>query len=464
MNLSEDLYAIALLTLDLGAEQEHKIGPAEYADLRQLIVELQAKPRDFFGPDASALARELAQRSNGRFAAQRLLSLIDRPLAIASHLEEWGRMGVQPLSARSDCFPQRLRLSRVPPPIVFATGNLELLKGRLVYLPASAGPQSHVPQRDTLAQLLGPDGVALLSGWPAIQREMLRELGDLRLPVVILEQRGLQASRLAPENRAWLRDGRMAAISVVEPEHSDPFVHDIAFAAANTIALSRTFKARNSLRDAFERADLGGTALFAVPDATGSAPDKALTEKFGVRLFRGTPPALKEVPVVDAGSLSLSRTEDALTPPTPSAPEEPPARERATDASIPTMAPTALAEAEPRAADAEQSSSSAFDHGLQPGPEYLKIQEVRAENERRLSVTIDEAVLSLLSRGPQKLKKLSKSLGLKEGDAKAVVQALCAEGKIAKTADDLFWLPVASVGARKEHTMPALPLFDGVDG
>jgi hypothetical protein len=428
-----------------------------------LLVEMQAKPRDFFGPDAPALARELAQHSKGRFAAQRLLSLIDRPLAIASRLEEWSRMSVQPLGAKSDGFPSRLRLSRVPPPILFATGNLELLKGRLVYLPASAGPQSRVPERNALMEMLGADGVAMLSGWPAVSAQMLRELGELRLPVVILEQRGLQASRLAPENRAWLRDGRMAAISVVEPEHSDPFVHDIAFTAANAIAISRTFKARNSLRDAFERADLGGTALFAVADATGAAPDKALTEKFGFRLFQGTPPALTELPLVDAISLSLPRTEEAGKPRTPSAAEELPAFENVTDASIPPTLPTVLPEAESLAADAEQSSSSAFDHALQPCPESLKIQEVRAENERRLSVTIDEAVLSLLSRGPQKIRALAKLLGLKEGEAKSVVDSLCDEKRLVKTGDH-FWVPAANVMPREERSGDLLSLFDGVDG
>jgi predicted Rossmann fold nucleotide-binding protein DprA/Smf involved in DNA uptake len=124
--MSEDAKAILLLCGRLGTPSAASLDLAEYNRLAQWLASRQLRPADLLAP-ANVLSAAPATGLN----TDRLKALMERGLQLGIVIEQWTRSGLWILGRSDPAYPARLKthLREKAPPILFGSGNQDLLRG-----------------------------------------------------------------------------------------------------------------------------------------------------------------------------------------------------------------------------------------------------------------------------------------------------------------------------------------------
>jgi predicted Rossmann fold nucleotide-binding protein DprA/Smf involved in DNA uptake len=130
------------------------------------------------------------------------------------------------VESASPSFPATLRreASMVSYPRIWAIGNLDILKTRLIgFFCSTKCPGSVIVHIYDLARALRDSGVSVISGFHApMERECLDLLLRGRQPVVLCPARNIERMRLPAAWRTLIAEGRMLVLSPFGAPHRRP--------------------------------------------------------------------------------------------------------------------------------------------------------------------------------------------------------------------------------------------------
>ncbi|MYD90875.1 MAG: DNA-processing protein DprA [Caldilineaceae bacterium SB0662_bin_9] len=131
VDVSLTTQAILMLVAPLLAGGRTETGllltPKEYTRLAQVLRQLDSRPSDLLGSQATGLLDTLAND----FDRDRLGNLLARGMQVSLALEQWQQLSIQVISRADSLYPRRLKksLGYRSPPLLYFCGNPALLNG-----------------------------------------------------------------------------------------------------------------------------------------------------------------------------------------------------------------------------------------------------------------------------------------------------------------------------------------------
>ena len=236
MKVSPRNEATALLTLHLGqadTSAAKPLSPREWTQLARWLAERRHTPEDLLGITASEI---LADWDDPKIPAERVLALLDRGYALSLKLTEWLDGNGLRMIGRSDAeYPRRLRqrLGESSPPLLFASGQTELLRNRGL---AVVGSRHATDEDIALARAYGVDaseqGLNVVSGGAkgidSAATDGALDAGGTA--IAVLGDSLLQTTRI-PVTRSHIHHGSLLLIT--------PFTPDAPFSVGNAMARNK---------------------------------------------------------------------------------------------------------------------------------------------------------------------------------------------------------------------------------
>lgn len=166
---SANTQAVLLLTSPLlqeggrAASKEPVLSAAEYAQLAAHLQQERVQPADLINGSRDTLLTTLS----ASFAAERLNRLLSRGFQLSQAVEHWAYRSISVIGRADAAYPRRFkqRLKRAAPPLLYACGNLELVKGPALAVVGSRNTAEALLQRaEAVGALAAAAGVVIASG------------------------------------------------------------------------------------------------------------------------------------------------------------------------------------------------------------------------------------------------------------------------------------------------------------
>ena len=218
--VTPDTKVALLLCSRLGQPDDNSVKPLstmEYAALAHEVRDGLPGVTNLFKPDVSG---QVAKRA--RLDPKRVQALLNRGGALALAVEDWTNKGIWIISHNDKEYPRRLieRLSDRAPPLLFGTGNPELLaKGGL----AVVGSREMSPRAKSATRQIGhlcaQTGIQLISGGArGVDSEGMQTVLEDGGRVVGFLADSLVKTSVNPKYRQGLREGRLALVTASDPK------------------------------------------------------------------------------------------------------------------------------------------------------------------------------------------------------------------------------------------------------
>jgi DNA processing protein len=166
---SANTQAVLLLTSPLlqeggrAASKEPVLSAAEYAQLAACLQQERVQPADLINGSRDTLLTTLS----ASFAAERLNRLLSRGFQLSQAVEHWANRSISVIGRADTGYPRRFkrRLQHAAPPLLYACGNLELLKHpSLAVVGSRSTPEPLLRQAEAVGALAAAAGVVIASG------------------------------------------------------------------------------------------------------------------------------------------------------------------------------------------------------------------------------------------------------------------------------------------------------------
>jgi predicted Rossmann fold nucleotide-binding protein DprA/Smf involved in DNA uptake len=219
--ISADTQAILLLTAPLitgrGAGGVEILRPTEYRRLARQLHSIQREPADLIGVDADSVMADCGTT----ISAERLRALLGRGFLLSQALERWHSRSIWVLSRADSSYPVRLRsrLRENSPPVVYGSGDAELLNGGgLAVVGSREVDEKLVGFTERVGSLAAVAGRTTVSGGArGIDEAAMRGAAEAGGRVVGVLADRLERAVLNRENRNLLRNGQLVLISPYDP-------------------------------------------------------------------------------------------------------------------------------------------------------------------------------------------------------------------------------------------------------
>lgn len=167
--ISANTQAVLLLTSPLlqegsrAASKEPVLSAAEYAQLAAYLQQERVQPADLINSSRDNLLTNLP----ASFAAERLNRLLSRGFQLSQAVEHWAKSSISVIGRADAAYPRRFkqRLKRAAPPLLYACGNLEMLKAPALAVVGSRNThEALLQQAESVGALAAAAGVVIASG------------------------------------------------------------------------------------------------------------------------------------------------------------------------------------------------------------------------------------------------------------------------------------------------------------
>jgi len=219
--LSPDTRATVLLCANGGREASKVVKPLKPVEYDLLYHWLHAnamQPKDLLGSTETTL------HGNGDppIAVDRLLTLLDRDIALASSMERWTANGLWIVSRHDPWYPRRLaqRLGRTTPPLLYGIGNPDLLSsGGLAIVGSRDADERALDFTRGVAQAAAAQALTIVSGGArGIDSGVMNAAQERGGTVVGILADNLTKAATAAKEQAALIDGRLVLVSTYDPD------------------------------------------------------------------------------------------------------------------------------------------------------------------------------------------------------------------------------------------------------
>jgi predicted Rossmann fold nucleotide-binding protein DprA/Smf involved in DNA uptake len=214
--LTEDTKVICMLCAPFGNTKEKTLTPGEYTRLAIWLRDSKYRPKDLYD---SEIINSLPQ--SVKIEKERLKSLMERGVQLGFAIEEWQRNGIWVLSRSDSDYPQRYKRhhKEKSPPLLFGTGNKELLKtgGLAIVGSRNVDSQGEEFTKD-IGKLCAKENIVVISGGArgVDQLSMNATLENGGYTVGVLAENLLKKS-LEKTARHALNENRLLLISPYHP-------------------------------------------------------------------------------------------------------------------------------------------------------------------------------------------------------------------------------------------------------
>ncbi|GAB4183314.1 MAG: hypothetical protein Kow00108_20330 [Calditrichia bacterium] len=165
--INEHDQIILLLTTHLPAESGREVKPltnSEYGEIAYWLKQNQLQPGDLL---EEKNIREIPAVASGKISLERIRRLLDRGLNLGLALEKWERSGIWVMTRSAEYYPARLKqhLGKLAPPVLFASGNKELLKTKSIgVVGARDASATDLVYTRALGKKIAEEGFSVISG------------------------------------------------------------------------------------------------------------------------------------------------------------------------------------------------------------------------------------------------------------------------------------------------------------
>jgi predicted Rossmann fold nucleotide-binding protein DprA/Smf involved in DNA uptake len=207
-------FAALLLAQRLVGTPAKPLTAAEYWALLDVVPD----PSELLGLEVDAVARRAGIALN---LATRVVRLLDAATAVAFELDEQTQSGIRVLGSFDDSYPARLRdrLDRRAPPLLYAVGDVSLLRAPLVGIVGSrdvAEAGAEVAREAARAGVA--DGLGIVSGGAqGVDRLAMDSALDAGGTIVAVLADSLVRSTRDSEIRRAIADGRVCFCTPYKP-------------------------------------------------------------------------------------------------------------------------------------------------------------------------------------------------------------------------------------------------------
>lgn len=220
---SANTQAVLLLTSPLlqegarAASKEPVLSAAEYAQLAAHLQQERVQPADLINGSRDTLLTILS----ASFATERLNRLLSRGFQLSQAVEHWANRSISVIGRADDTYPRRFKqhLKRAAPPLLYACGNLELLKGPALAVVGSRNTaEALLRQAEAVGALAAAAGVVIVSGAAkgVDETAMLGSLAAGGCAIGVVAD-SLEKMSARPIWRQALLDGRLLLLSSDPP-------------------------------------------------------------------------------------------------------------------------------------------------------------------------------------------------------------------------------------------------------
>ena len=167
MGISAQTSAVLLLTLRLEMSEARMSKPltsTEWARLAQWLHSHDMSPASLFEGNVQRILSGFEDRT---ISTDRIVSLLDRGIALGFALEKWQRAGIWVLTRCDDAYPKRLkqRLKWKSPACLFGVGNQKILESPGIAVVGSRNaPRDACKFSTDLGRCVSTQGYNLVSG------------------------------------------------------------------------------------------------------------------------------------------------------------------------------------------------------------------------------------------------------------------------------------------------------------
>lgn len=210
--LHPDAQATLLLLSPLGNSGAKPLTHAEYNRLAKELLKRELRPSDLIrGPFDGYVV-----------AADRLEALMARGTALALTLERWTQAGIRVITRVDPHYPAALRtkLRASASPLLFYSGEIELLDGKAVCVVGSREPtKAGLDFARRLGEACAQQGFTVVSGDArGVDRESMTAALDAGGRAVGVLAEALGSAVLVRRNRDPILDGRLLLVSPQDPD------------------------------------------------------------------------------------------------------------------------------------------------------------------------------------------------------------------------------------------------------
>lgn len=212
------LLLTAPLIVDDGDDASAKaLSLRETHKLSGWLREVGAEPLDLLGP----IRLELFEKLSPILSSERLENLLNRRSQMDQALEKWDSRDIWILSRDDSDYPTRLitKLTEQAPPLIYGVGDKNLLEqGGLAVVGSRNADEDSLNFTQSIGQLTATAGVNIISGGAKGIDRMAMEacVSAGGIAVGVLSDQ-LYRMAVASDCREWIREGRLALISLVDP-------------------------------------------------------------------------------------------------------------------------------------------------------------------------------------------------------------------------------------------------------
>ena len=155
MKITDDSFAVLLLTISLSADREEYVRPLtaqEYSSLSDRLRAASLSPSRLLGLDISGLMEALHADEK---EAYRLFVLLHRDVQISYMMEALSRSGISAASCLDRAYPQKvlLRAGASAPPFLYTAGDTQSLGGHLIGIYGVNGVKTSDPERKAAEEI-----------------------------------------------------------------------------------------------------------------------------------------------------------------------------------------------------------------------------------------------------------------------------------------------------------------------
>lgn len=189
--------------------------PSEYHRLDEWLRSADLHPAELLSPDGEEVLR-------GGFPplpVPRLLALLGRRAEVAAALETWGSAGLWVVSTRDAEYPERLRVGRSAPPLLYGVGERALLgRGGLAVVGSRDADDAALSYARRVGHACAEQGISIVSGGArgVDSAAMLASVVAGGCAVGVLADSLLKAAR-SGKYREALGDGSVALVTPYDP-------------------------------------------------------------------------------------------------------------------------------------------------------------------------------------------------------------------------------------------------------
>ena len=222
MRQNSQTHAILLLTVSLGKagdELDKPLSAGEWSIFASWLRSSGLQPQDLLQYDPKVLLSEWTDR---KITMSRIEALLRRGGALALRLERWERAGLRVLTRADSEYPPSFkeRLKEQSPPVLFVSGNTELLSsGGIAVVGSRNAAEEDCKYTSHFASQAAGQGYSIVSGGARgiDQSAMFGALEAEGTAVGVLSS-GLVAEASSAKYRKYIMSGDLTLISPFNPE------------------------------------------------------------------------------------------------------------------------------------------------------------------------------------------------------------------------------------------------------